>query len=432
MLGNSNMAAALAEEYKVTVPKMDIPSTSPKYVREVFPAMLQSLCNCFNDALKQITIGINESMENMQNQVNSLKSIQQVHSTEIASLKETLKQKDHVIQEQAKMISNIQHSVSKNESYSRRDNLVFSGFNKNDRRTCDSIIREDVFKKLLKMDDQQASAIKFVRCHYLAQGPSQTHAAIITRFESFHDRLQIWNKRRSLKNIYVTEDFPVDIARKRNKMRPILKAASRFPEYEKNISMKNDKLVLNGKLFTVDDLQTLPEAINPRTLSEVRTDDTMIFGGILSEHHELSNFFRCPVSYKDRVYNSSEQAYQHAKAVLFGDTDTAGAIMRSPRPAHQKFLASKIKGYVHGQWKTAREQIMKEIIHCKFSQNLDIAKKLCDTGDLHIGESIVKDKFYGTGLSLKHKDACNRTKWQQNTLGSMLMKERTAMRAVLG
>ena len=108
------------------------------------------------------------------------------------------------------------------------------------------------------------------------------------------------------------------------------------------------------KLFTVDDLHTLPEAINPRTLSEIRADDTMIFGGILSEHHELSNFFRCPVSYKDRVYNSSEQAYQNAKAVLFGDTDTAEAIVRSPRPADQKFLASKIKGYVHGQWKTAR------------------------------------------------------------------------------
>ena len=133
MLGKSNMAAALAEEYKVTVPEMDIPGTSPKYVRDVFPAMLQSLCNCFNDALKQIAIGINESMEHMQNQVNSLESIVQVHSTEIASLKETLKQKDHVVQEQTNLISNLQHSVSKNESYSRRDNLVFSGFKKNDR-----------------------------------------------------------------------------------------------------------------------------------------------------------------------------------------------------------------------------------------------------------------------------------------------------------
>ena len=135
----------------------------------------------------------------MQNQVNSLESIQQVHSTEIASLKEIWKHKDHVVQEQANMISNLQHSVSKNESYSRRDNLVFSGFKKNDRRTRGSIIREDVFKNLLKMDDQQVSAIRFVRCHNLVQGPTNTHAAIIVRFESFHDRMQIWNKRRSLK-----------------------------------------------------------------------------------------------------------------------------------------------------------------------------------------------------------------------------------------
>ena len=54
-----------------------------------------------------------------------------------------------------------------------------------------------------------------------------------------------------------------------------------------------------------------------------------------------------------------------------------------------------------------------------------------DTGDLHIGESIVKDKFYGTGFSLRHKDAADRTKWQQNKLGVMLMKERSAMRAVI-
>ena len=40
MLDNSNMAAALVEEYKVIVPEMDIPGTSLKYVREVFPAML--------------------------------------------------------------------------------------------------------------------------------------------------------------------------------------------------------------------------------------------------------------------------------------------------------------------------------------------------------------------------------------------------------
>ena len=74
---------------------------------------------------------------------------------------------------------------------------------------------------------------------------------------------------------------------------------------------------------------------------------------------------------------------------------------------------------------------MKDILHCKFSQNLSLAKKLCDTGELHIGEAIVKDKYYGTGLSLHHKDATNKDKWQTNKLGLMLMEERAVMKAIL-
>ena len=108
------MAAALAEEYNVTVPKLNIPKTSPNWVQNVFPALLQSLCNCFNDELKQLTIGINELMENMQHQVNNLESVLLVHSTEIASLKEALKQKDYEVQEQASVINNLQQTINKN------------------------------------------------------------------------------------------------------------------------------------------------------------------------------------------------------------------------------------------------------------------------------------------------------------------------------
>ena len=72
---------------------------------------------------------------------------------------------------------------------------------------------------------------------------------------------------------------------------------------------------------------------------------------------------------------------------------------------------------------------MKDLLHSKFSQHPDLAKKLCSTNDLLIGESIVK--FYGTGLSIGQKTAIDRTKWQQNKLGLMLMEERTALKAAL-
>ena len=152
-----------------------------------------------------------------------------------------------------------------------------------------------------------------------------------------------------MKKIYVAEDFPAEIARKGNRLRPILKGASRIQQYEKSISMKNDKLLFSGELLSVDELQKLPEAIHPRTLSEVRSGDVMIFGDNLSEYYELSNYFKCSVTYKKRKFNSSEQAYQYSKTTLFNDVASAESIMRSSRPAHQKFIASKVSGFDYDQ-----------------------------------------------------------------------------------
>ena len=211
----------------------------------------------------------------MQHQVNNLESIVQVNSTEIASLKESLLQKQREVREQQAVISELQQAVNINKSYSRRENLVFCGFNldRNDKRSCKTILCQDVFMKLLQMDDQQVGNIKFVCCHYLNRRPTDKYVSITAKFESFNERSLIWNKHRSMKNIYVSEDFHVQIAKKRNKLGPIMKAASKLPQYDKCISIKSDKLLFNGQFLSVDDLQNLPEPINPRTLSEVHSGD---------------------------------------------------------------------------------------------------------------------------------------------------------------
>ena len=50
------------------------------------------------------------------------------------------------------------------------------------------------------------------------------------------------------------------------------------------------------------------------------------------------------------------------------------------------------------------------------------------TGDLHIGEAIMNDHFYGIGMSLRDKSATDRTKWKQNKLGILLMTERSLLK----
>ena len=195
------------------------------------------------------------------------------------------------------------------------------------------------------MSKEQSNAIKFVRCHQLNKRPGDSKISIMARSKSYRDRSIVWTKRRSATNVYISEDFPIDVSKRRNKLKPILKEASKHKQYEHCITMRGDKLLFKGELLDVDKLHTLPTEIHPRSISELRTDDVLLFGGLNSEYHELSNFYRCPIKYKNKTFNCVEQCYQYEKAMKFGDLKTASAILRSEDPADQKYLGKKISGF---------------------------------------------------------------------------------------
>ena len=95
--------------------------------------------------------------------------------------------------------------INKNESYRRRDNLVFSGISlhKDDRQSATDVIRDDVFTKAMKMSKEESKAIKFVRCHQLNKRPGDPKISIMARFESYRDTSIAWTKRRSATNVYI-------------------------------------------------------------------------------------------------------------------------------------------------------------------------------------------------------------------------------------
>ena len=92
-------------------------------------------------------------------------------------------------------------------------------------------------------------------------------------------------------------------------------------------------------------LATLPENINPRTLSERKTEDTFVFGGILSEYHKLSNFFKYNNKHRGKTFNCVEQSFQWSKEMLFGDYKTASAVLSSTNPTQQKNLNKNVSGF---------------------------------------------------------------------------------------
>ena len=434
---NRNLVVLASDAHKMIMPEINIPQKTPGWAREMFPPLIQSIYDSSNQTTHNLVVDFNRTIEHLQAQINQmedkLEKIKQDHSAEINMLRESIKQKQYQTDNQANVITELKDTINKNESYSRRDNLIFGGFTlaRDEKRSCADMVREEVFCKALGMTADEANSIKFVRCHVLSKKPDEGKLTIIARFQSFHDRSMIWNKRRSLKVVFVTEDYPYEIRKKRNKLKPILKAAGKNRNYANSISLKSDKLLFRGELLSVDKLHKLPKDINPRTLSEVKTNDVLVFGGINSDYHELSNFYSCAITFRNQQYTSSEQAYQHSKALLFGDDRAASAILRSSDPAQQKFIARNIRAFNNRTWNTSKVALMKDILHCKFVQHPDIAKQLCSTGDLSLGEAIQRDNFYGIGMPLTHKQATDKTKWQTNKLGELLMAERTVQRTLL-
>ena len=415
----------VAEEFKVEAPGLKIPANSPNWVQHFYPSLIVTMYNGFNSVVENMVAGVNDCLVDLQSQISDLTKKLDQSDKQLASLKESILEKESADEEQNVRICNIQDSLEKNESYSRRNNLIFGNIDKDDQRSCEVIIK-DICSKHLSLSNETTSSINFVRCHYLNKKPSDRTNSIIARFESYDDRSRVWECRRKLSTTkhYMTEDFPVAMSKRRNKLRPILKKASQSQDYQRKISMKGDKIIFNGIPHGVDDLGTLPEPIHPRTLSEKKTDSVFVFGGVLSQYHEFSNFYKCPIRYKGKIFNCVEQCYQWSKAMLFNDHRTARAITSTTDPARQKYLSKHISGFVKKNWLDKRDHLMEELLTCKFSQNPECAKKLCDSGTLLLGEAISYDNYWGTGMSIVAKNTTTKKHWGQNKLGKLLMKIR--------
>ena len=129
------------------------------------------------------------------------------HNAEIKLLRESQMNKQYEVEKHASTISNLKDIINKNESYSRRDNLVFSGISlhKDDRRTATDVIHDDVFTKAMKMSKEQSNAIKFVRCHQLNKRPGDSKISIMARFESYRDRSILYGPKGDQQQTYTSQ-----------------------------------------------------------------------------------------------------------------------------------------------------------------------------------------------------------------------------------
>lgn len=143
----------------------------------------------------------------------------------------------------------------------------------------------------------------------------------------------------------------------------------------------------------------------------------------------FSNWYPSIFTHEGITFSRGEQYMMYQKAMLFGDLETAQAILSTDNPKEQKDLGRQVKNYVDETWAAVREDVMVEGLFEKFNQNERLKQALLDTGDTEMVEASPYDLIWGIGFTEDQPEARDKTKWRgKNLLGIVLMRVRDKIR----
>jgi len=142
-----------------------------------------------------------------------------------------------------------------------------------------------------------------------------------------------------------------------------------------------------------------------------------------------SQWFLSFFKVNDILYNCCEQRMMHAKAITFGDTETAEKIMATSEPKEHKKLGREVKNFNAFVWDEVADEIVYQANLAKFSQNEHLKNTLLATGDKLFVECSPYDSIWGNGLNITDTLNTPAKNWKgTNRLGKAIMRVRDTLR----
>jgi ribA/ribD-fused uncharacterized protein len=354
---------------------------------------------------------IHNDIESALEDVQKLKKENDELKSEVIILKNNLNHVNHELKQQSEKIVQL-------ELYNRKENLIVYGVRQDSEENClEKII--NVFKTHMDIGDDIVDSMKIDRCHRL---PGAKPQPIIVRFNWYQDRSKVWDARFNLKGskISVSEDFPSIITQRRKSLFPIMMEARNQDHFA---YLKEDKLVIDKKTYTIDSLHTLPPQFNPARMTTKQYDDvTAFFGGSCP----LSNFYQSSFEIDGKEYFSVEPYFQLQKCIFAEDLEAVSKVNQ----AKSFLLCKKIGDSVSvdkSEWLPNAKIVMRKAMEAKFNQNEHAKKFLIDTGNKTLAEATT-NKTWGTGLKLENEKNAERGSWSGlNLTGETLMVVRNEL-----
>ena len=114
----------------------------------------------------------------------------------------------------------------------------------------------------------------------------------------------------SIKPLYINEQFPRVVEQKRRILRPILKLGN---ELNKKCSLVVDRLIIEAKLYTVNNIGEIPYIVSSLTTKE--TNSYFMFSDRLSSNSHLFSRKALFTGEDSNKCSCTEQHYEHAQSM---------------------------------------------------------------------------------------------------------------------
>lgn len=144
----------------------------------------------------------------------------------------------------------------------------------------------------------------------------------------------------------------------------------------------------------------------------------------------LSNWYPAVFVLDGIRFSSTEQYIMYRKCQIFGDEESAAAILKTDDPAQQQSIGRKASGFNAVVWNGMKQTLAYRGLLAKFSQNEELKKQLLETGNAFLVECAYQDIIWACGIRLNEKERFDMSKWRgQNLLGFSLMEVRKTLAA---
>ena len=252
----------------------------------------------------------------------------QKHHEEISAIKQRenkLKHQVEVLENENKHLSDTLENL---ERYTRRNNVKILGLKECKGENC----RETVIALLAEANICVAPT-DIATAHRIYS--STMPRPMIVQFLYADKKQMLLKSREQLKEkskINVVDDIPDELRAARKILSPILyKAKAEFGDG--NARIRGNKLIVKERVYSVNDLESLPQQLRPSDVFTRWRDDSVAFYTKMSP---FSNHFPSNFRIEGIEFNCCEQFYMYSKALHFNDKQQADKILSAIDPVTQK------------------------------------------------------------------------------------------------